>query len=449
MTGRNDFGSSVSIVRVIIDSHISRRSGNVVSWQDWSYSTQHREKNDVIFIDVLLIWWSSRSDNYLIFAITRPSAESNIQFFREFLLNKCSQGHSSQRDIVSACGLRLKRRVLGQADFCGSGLLWSDVLWSRPTLATTYFGHDLLGPGRLWPQPGRLWPQPLTWPIWADFGRAMPIMANFAHPPWLGRFGPWLGRFLVARRMLVRQAEFGNGHPPPRPGPPRPGPPAPGSPSAGPPSAGPLRQTALRGTALRRTALRRTALRWTALRQTALRRRPPPDRPKFRAFLPSPAPIFIFFSLSLSLRIFSCLFLYSGLFFSLRVSSRVFFPLSGGLLVECWWRFSRSGPHKGLFSPSGCPVNLPPFGPPPFEPPLFPPPPFFQYLGPHPFAPPPFLSPTVRAPTPSLGLDPHPFAPSQFHRRTVPLPSPLLTLKNAPKLTVTKVGETVTKVGRG
>ena len=28
-----------------------------------------------------------------------------------------------------------------------------------------------------------------------DFGRARPIWANFAHPPWLGRFGKWLGRF--------------------------------------------------------------------------------------------------------------------------------------------------------------------------------------------------------------------------------------------------------------
>ena len=35
-------------------------------------------------------------------------------------------------------------------------------LWPRPSLATTFFGHDLL-----WQRPGRLWPQPSTWPIWA------------------------------------------------------------------------------------------------------------------------------------------------------------------------------------------------------------------------------------------------------------------------------------------
>ena len=75
------------------------------------------------------------------------------------------------------------------------------------------------------------------------------------------------------------------------------------------------------------------------LRQTA----PPPDRPlrrtaqNFALFFPSPTPIFIFFSL--------------------QVSSRVFFPLSGGLLVEFWWCFGRSGPQMCLFSPSGCPVK--------------------------------------------------------------------------------------------
>ena len=81
--------------------------------------------------------------------------------------------------------------------------------------------------------------------------------------------------------------------------------------------------------------LHRTPFRWT--RRTP----PPPDRPKFRAFFfPSPTPIFI-------------------LFFSLRVSSRVFFPLSGGLLVEFWWCFGQSGPQMCLFSPSGCPVEDP------------------------------------------------------------------------------------------
>ena len=53
--------------------------------------------------------------------------------------------------------------------------------------------------------------------------------------------------------------------------------------------------------------------------------------PKFRAFFSFSHPHFHSFFLSLG--IFSCLF------FSLRVSSRVFVPLSGGLLVECWWCF--------------------------------------------------------------------------------------------------------------
>ena len=69
---------------------------------------------------------------------------------------------------------------------------------------------------------------------------------------------------------------------------------------------------------------------------------------KFALFFPSPAPIFIF---SLSLGMFSCLFV------SLRVSSRVFFPLSGGLLLEFWSCFGRSGPQMCLFSPLGCPVK--------------------------------------------------------------------------------------------
>ena len=60
-----------------------------------------------------------------------------------------------------------------------------------------------------------------------------------------------------------------------------------------------------------------------------------------------------FHSFFLSLGIFSCLF------FSLRVSSRVFFPLSGGLLVECWWCFGRSGPQMCLFSLTSCRVEAP------------------------------------------------------------------------------------------
>ena len=47
----------------------------------------------------------------------------------------------------------------------------------------TYFGHDQLWPDRLWPGPGQLWPQTLTWPIWADFGRERPIVANGPRSP--------------------------------------------------------------------------------------------------------------------------------------------------------------------------------------------------------------------------------------------------------------------------
>ena len=49
----------------------------------------------------------------------------------------------------------------------------------------------------------------------------------------------------------------------------------------------------------------------------------------FAFFFPSPAPIFIIF------------------------------PLSGGLLVEFWWCFGRSGPQMCLLSPSGCRVEAP------------------------------------------------------------------------------------------
>ena len=57
----------------------------------------------------------------------------------------------------------------------------------------------------------------------------------------------------------------------------------------------------------------RTPLRRTPLRRTPLCRTPPPDRPKFRSFFPSPAPL----SFSLS--------------------------LSGCLLVEFWLFFSKAG----------------------------------------------------------------------------------------------------------
>ena len=56
-------------------------------------------------------------------------------------------------------------------------------------------------------------------------------------------------------------------------------------------------------------------------------------RPKISRFFSFSRPIFFFF-------------------FSFWVSSRVFFPLSGGLLVEFWWCFGRSGPQMCLFSAS-------------------------------------------------------------------------------------------------
>ena len=64
-----------------------------------------------------------------------------------------------------------------------------------PALAMAYFGHDLL-----WPRPGLLWPQLLTWPIWADFGRARPIWAN-------GRLPPSPARTALRRTALRRTAQ--------------------------------------------------------------------------------------------------------------------------------------------------------------------------------------------------------------------------------------------------
>ena len=75
------------------------------------------------------------------------------------------------------------------------------------------------------------------------------------------------------------------------------------------------------------------------LRTPPLRRPlPPPDRPKFRAFFSFSHSHFHFFFLS------------PGVF------SRLFSSL-GGLLVEFWWCFGRSGPQMWLCSPSGCPVK--------------------------------------------------------------------------------------------
>ena len=93
---------------------------------------------------------------------------------------------------------------------------------------------------------------------------------------------------------------------------------------------------------------------WTTLRQTTGRRTPLPDplrtAQNFVLFFPLPAP---FRSFSLSLGISSCLF------FSLRVSSRVFFPLSGGLFVEFWWCFGRSGTPNVLVFTLGLSCKTP------------------------------------------------------------------------------------------
>ena len=152
--------------------------------------------------------------------------------------------------------------------------------------------------------------------------------------------------------------------------------------------------------------------------------RPPSDRPKFRAFFPSPAPIFILF---FSLWGYSCVFflspgVFSCLFSSLWRSSRGF-----------WSCLGRSGPQMCLFSPLGCRVEgpgglqAPPFGPPTL------------FLGP-PFGPPPFEPHTCSVfgpPSPPL-----PF-PRPYPSPTPPHP------QKCPQLTEAKVGQTVTKVGRG
>ena len=145
---------------------------------------------------------------------------------------------------------------------------------ARPSLATTCFGHDLLWPrpGRLWPQPGGLWPQPFNL---ANLGRFWSGKSDF------GQFcPPTLAIWEMAWPIFGGQADSGLRTPllPASDRPPSDRPP----PDRPPPD------------------------------------RPPPDRPKFRVFFfLLPPPIFI-------------------LLFSLRVSSRVFCPLSGGLLVEFW-----------------------------------------------------------------------------------------------------------------
>ena len=68
--------------------------------------------------------------------------------------------------------------------------------------------------------------------------------------------------------------------------------------------------------------------------------------PKISRVFLSPDPFSFFFSLSGNLLVS---------FFSLWMSSRVFFPFFGGLLVEFWWCFGRSGPlmWPGLVGRSG------------------------------------------------------------------------------------------------
>ena len=207
-----------------------------------------------------------------------------------------------------------------------------------------------------------------TWSIWADFGRARPILAN-----------------------------------------------------------GPPRAPDPRAPPLPRTALRRTAQNFA---------------------------LFLSFSRS---HFHSC--------FSLWVSSRVFFPLSGGLLVEFWWCFGRSGSSNVLVfalglscgSPAACKIPRDPqrkkdtrrhpergkknengsgrrkknakfWAPSPT---------LFLFWGPNLSGPLPF-GPPLRAP--NFG----PPIPSLLPPRFPSSPQP----RKCPKLTVAKVGETVAKAGR-
>ena len=98
-----------------------------------------------------------------------------------------------------------------------------------------------------------------------------------------------------------------------------------------------------------------------------------------------------------------------------------FFPLSGGLLVEFWSCFGRSGPQMCLFSPSGCPVK-------PRRPAGHP----FYLSGPHPSCPNPFWVrvPTLRAPhlfcfwAPTLRPPLSPPLGSSLFPRPYPSPTP-------------------------
>ena len=228
-----------------------------------------------------------------------------------------------------------------------------DLLWPRPTLATTYFGHgqadfghgqadfghcqdrnlattfNLANLGRFWSGHGRCCPRMATRLGLADLGHGL---ADFW---WPGRF--WWGQAEFGQRDTPRALN------PLCPGPPSAEPPSDGSPSAvyrPPPD------------------------------------RPPPDRPQFRAFFSvSRAHFHVFFSLS------------EGLHVSFFRSLGVFTWNFGGVLVG-------RDPQMCWFSPSGCPVNPPsgphPSGPHPAGPHLG--------LGPHAFGPPPFGPPPVANP---------------------------------------------------
>ena len=163
----------------------------------------------------------------------------------------------------------------------------------RPTVATTYFGHD-----RLWPRSHRLWPRSVLGIFEGEEeeerGRARKWGQGWGAEGW----GP------NAEKVWARRVGSGE------------------SKRVG-------AQTQKKGGGKKVGG---------------------PNISRFFFLLPSPSS---FFFLSLSPGVFSCLF------FSLWWSSRVFFPLSGGLLVEFWWCFGRSGPQMCLFSPSGCRVKAP------------------------------------------------------------------------------------------
>ena len=212
-------------------------------------------------------------------------------------------------------------------------------------------------------------------------------------------------------------------------------------PCAGPPRAPdpPVRRTPpCAGPPLRRTPLRRTPLRRTALRRTALRR----TAQNFALFFPSPATVFILFSLSCwSFRGILVVFLKTGTLKCARLGSRAVVckprrPHQTGRrgshttareLQTC--TFKRPGASNTTKIPRKRPKEMekrmktvagerkkkreilgphrsgpPPFGAPPFGAPLFPgsgPPPF----GAPPFGAPPFGAPNFWAPL-FLGLGP-------------------------------------------